>query len=95
MKRILTGLVALVLVGGMLLVAAPVAWSAEVAGKVKSVDPAGKMITLEDGTQLTIPGTIKVSKDQLKAGATVKATYEDMGGQKVVKSLQVQPATKN
>ncbi|MBP1774072.1 MAG: hypothetical protein H6Q86_78 [candidate division NC10 bacterium] len=62
----------------------------QIEGAIKSVDPSGRMVTLEDGTQLTIPSTLNVSKADLKEGAVVKASFEEKGGQKVVTSLQVQ-----
>jgi Cu/Ag efflux protein CusF len=61
-----------------------------IEGAIKSVDPSGKMVTLDDGTQLTIPPTVSVSKADLKEGAIVKASFEEKGGQKVVTSLQVE-----
>jgi Protein of unknown function (DUF1344) len=71
---------------------APVAWAADVEGKIKSVDPSGKMVTLDDGTQLMIPATVKVEKQALKPGANVKASYEEKDGQKVATSFMVMPA---
>jgi Cu/Ag efflux protein CusF len=62
----------------------------QIEGAIKSVDPSGRMVTLDDGTQLTIPPTVSVPKGDLKEGAIVKASYEEKGGQKVVTSLQVQ-----
>jgi hypothetical protein len=69
-----------------------VAWGADVEGKIKSVDPNGRAVTLEDGTKLTIPPAAKVDKNALKPGATVKASFEDKGGEKVVTTIQVAPA---
>ena len=63
--------------------------STEVSGKIKSVDPAGKTVLLEDGTRLMIPGSVSVDPAALKAGATVKASVEEKGGQKVVTAIQV------
>ncbi len=61
----------------------------DVVGKIEAVDPSGRMVLLEDGTHLMIPPSISVSKTKLKEGATVKATYEEKGGQKVVTSMEV------
>jgi Cu/Ag efflux protein CusF len=61
----------------------------QVAGKIKRVDPSGLMVTLEDGTELTIPPTINVPRGTLKEGAIVKASFEQRSGQKVVTSLEV------
>jgi hypothetical protein len=75
------------------MVLAPVAWAADVQGKIKSVDPTGKMVTLDDGTMLTIPPTLKVEKQALKPGTNVKASYEQKGAEKVATALMVMPST--
>ncbi len=62
----------------------------QIEGKIKSVDPDGGVVTLEDGTRLMIPASLKVQRDALKEGATVKASYEEKGGQKIVTSIEVQ-----
>ncbi len=62
------------------------------AGMIKAVDSTGRMIVLDDGTKFVIPTDLKVSREQLKEGATVRVTYEASGGQNVVKSIQVQPS---
>jgi hypothetical protein len=62
----------------------------EIQGKIQSVDPSGRMLTLEDGTRLTIPPTVSVPQGALKEGAVVKASFEERAGQKVVTSLEVQ-----
>ncbi len=67
---------------------APIA-KTEVSGKIKSVDPAGTTVLLEDGTRLMIPGSVNVNPAALKAGATVKASIEEKGGQKMVTAIQV------
>jgi len=67
----------------------------EVEGKIKSVDPSGKMVTLENGIQLMIPDSVKVNRNALKEGATVKASYEEKGGQKVVTTIEVRPEKKD
>lgn len=85
MKRALVLLTAL-------LVAVSIAWAAEtIEGKIMSVDPSGGMVTLFDGTKLMIPPDLKVLRDAFKKGATVKATYVEKGGQKVVTSIVVHP----
>lgn len=82
---------ALVVIGAVLALA-PLAWAADVQGKVKSVDPAGRMVTLDDGTQIVIPANLKVQRKDLKPGADVKASYEEQNGQKVATSIVVMPA---
>ena len=67
----------------------PAAAQTEVSGKIKSIDPAGRTVLLEDGTRLMIPGSVNVDLAALKAGATVKASVESKGGQKIVTAIQV------
>ena len=55
MTRLLTLTVAAAMAA---LTLASVTWADDVQGKVKSVDPSGTKVTLEDGTQLTIPGNV-------------------------------------
>jgi Protein of unknown function (DUF1344) len=73
-------------------VLAPIAWAADVKGKIKSVDPTGQMVTLADGTQLTLPPTLNIEKQTLKPGANVRAIYEEKNGQKVVTAFMVMPS---
>lgn len=63
-----------------------------IEGKIQNV--MGSKITLGDGTELTIPAGLKVQRSDLKAGASVKASYEEKGGQKVVTSITVESAGK-
>src|SRR5262249_13726495 len=62
----------------------------EVSGKVKKWDAATHTITLEDGTQLTVPATVKEAA-QIKEGAMVKASYEEKDGKKVISKIEVAP----
>jgi len=59
----------------------------KVEGTVKSI--RGNMVTLEDGTEISIPSSVKIAKDQLKPGAQISAEYEEKAGQKVAKSIQI------
>lgn len=61
----------------------------EVEGKIKSMGGSGKSVTLEDGTKLTIPDSLKAARGSLKRGMMVKATYEEKGGEKVVTLIQL------
>jgi hypothetical protein len=61
----------------------------EVSGTIKSVDPAGRTVLLVDGTRLMIPESVRVTPADLKPGATVKASVEEKGGQKVVTAIQI------
>ena len=90
MKKVCSVLVLSVV--AFVMVLAPIAWAAEVQGKIKSVDASGRMVTLDDGTQLTLPPTLTVEKQSLKPGASVKASYEEKDGQKVATSFMVMPA---
>jgi Cu/Ag efflux protein CusF len=60
-----------------------------IEGKVMTVDPTGKSVTLDDGTRLMIPESVRFSKADLKPGAAVKASYEEKDGQKILTNLQV------
>ena len=62
-------------------------WADEVSGKIQKVDTSDRSIVLEDGTQLWLAES--VSADALKEGATVKASYEEKDGKKVVTEIQV------
>ncbi len=58
-----------------------------VEGTIKAVN--GNMVTLEDGTRLSIPSSVRVAKDQLKPGAQISAEYEERGGQKVATAVLI------
>jgi hypothetical protein len=59
----------------------------KVEGTIKSV--RGNMVTLEDGTELSIPTSVQVTRDQLKPGAQISAEYEQRAGHKIAKSIQI------
>ena len=61
-----------------------------VEGKIANV--SGGKLTLADGTELVIPSDVRVQRSDLKPGATVKASFEERGGQKVVTNIAVEPA---
>ncbi len=67
----------------------------EIQGTIQSVDRTKKSVTLEDGTTLAIPATVKIAPDALKKGAKVSATYEERDGQRVVTSLHLESAPKS
>ena len=91
MKHLSKWFAALLVVAAVVMLATP-ALASEAKGKIKSVDPSGKMVTLDDGTQLTIPPTLSVEKKALQPGANVKASYEEKDGHKVATSIAVMPA---
>jgi hypothetical protein len=82
---------ACVLAIACVLLTASLAVAADIEGVIKSVDPSGRMITLEDGTQLTVPATAKVEAGALKPGSHVKASFQSQGTAKVVTAIQVSP----
>jgi hypothetical protein len=89
MAKAMAGALAGILMGTMLLAGVVVA--AEIEGKIKSVDPATRSITLENGTQLVIPTEAVVEDHRLlQAGAEIRASFEEKNGQKVV--LKLEPA---
>lgn len=61
--------------------------SQKVEGTIKWV--RGNLVTLEDGTELSIPAGVKVEKELLKPGAQITAEYKDRAGQKIAKSVEI------
>ncbi len=88
MKRLCS---VLVLAAVAIVALAPVAWAADIQGKIKGVDASGRMVTLDDGTQIVLPPTLTVERKALQPGANIKASYEEKDGQKVAKSFTVMP----
>lgn len=76
-------------IAALLALSVTAAWADEIAGKVQKVEPADRTIVLEDGTQLWVAEG--VSMDNVKEGATVKASYEEKDGKKVISRLEVSP----
>jgi hypothetical protein len=62
-------------------------WAAELQGKIMKVEPADRMIVLEDGTQVWLAEGLPM--DKLQEGKTVKASYEERDGKKIVTSVEV------
>lgn len=88
MKRLVTSMVAVTLAA---LAFAPLAWAANVQGKIKAMDTTGRTLVLEDGTQLAIPDNLPISRKDLQPGTEVKASYDMIGGQKVITAIEVTP----
>jgi len=61
--------------------------SQKVEGTIKWV--RGNLVTLEDGTELSIPAGVKVEMEQLKPGAQITAEYNNRAGQKIAKSVEI------
>ena len=87
MVKLIGGALAGMLMGTVLL--AGVARAGEVEGKIKSVDPATRSITLENGTQLMIPiGAVVDDHRLLQPGAEIRASFEETDGQTIVITLE-------
>ena len=66
-----------------------VAAAAEIEGKIKSIDPATRSITLENGTLLVMrTGAVVDDHRLLQPGAEIRASYEEKDGQKIVNKLE-------
>ena len=91
MKKVLT---VIMVVAVAALAFAPLAFAADVQGKVKTLDQSGRWLTLEDGIQLMIPTAVKVDRHALQPGADVKVSYEAQGSQNIVTAIEVRPASK-
>jgi Protein of unknown function (DUF1344) len=89
MKALLATLTAIAVLGALVVAPVVMAQAKTIEGKVMAVDPGGKSLTLDDGTKLTIPDTVKFSRADLKPGAAVKAAYEEKDGQKILTTLEV------
>lgn len=89
MKRVCSVLVLATV--AIVMALAPLAWAADIQGKIKSVDASGRMVTLDDGTKIVLPPTLTVEKQALQPGATVKASYDEKDGQNIAKSFTVMP----
>ncbi len=60
-----------------------------ISGRVQSV--TADRVTLTDGTQLILLPGFPVRQDQLKPGATIKASYAETAGHKVATSIELEP----
>ena len=67
----------------------PMAGAQQVQGKITALDPSKHMLTLDDGTRLTIPPSVQLPPD-IKEGSIVKASYEERSGQNVLTALEVE-----
>lgn len=72
---------------GLLLSFAAVAAAGQVEGKVKSIDSSARTLTLEDGTQITLPDGIAL--DQLREGADVTVSYEEKDGKNQATNVEM------
>lgn len=63
-------------------------WAADVTGTVKVIQITERVMTLEDGTQLSWTEAVTMAPE-IKAGAKVKATYESKDGKLLLKKIEV------
>ncbi len=75
---------------------AGIAAAAEMEGKIQSIDTASKEIVLDDGTKLVCDDSTNImvegkegKLEDLKAGAKVKASYEEKDGKNVAERIEV------
>jgi hypothetical protein len=92
MKKFLALTVAFLVAAALM--AAPVAWAADVQAKVQNLDKSGKWLTLDTGLKLMIPTNVQVDRQALQPGTDVKVSYETQGSEHIVTAIQLQPATK-
>jgi hypothetical protein len=77
----------LAIVALLLVFAAAPAWADEISGKIQKVDAGDRTIVLEDGTQLWLGEG--VAAEAIQEGATVKASYEEKDGKKIVTEIEI------
>lgn len=58
------------------------AWAGDVQGKIQKVAISERMVILDDGTELWVPENL--SMDALREGVSVKVSYEERNGKKVI-----------
>jgi len=88
MVKMIAGAMTGMLMGTVLL--AGMVAAGQIEGKIKSVDPSTRSITLENGTELIVPAEAVTDQRLLQAGAEIRASFEEKDGQKVV--LKLEPA---
>jgi Cu/Ag efflux protein CusF len=72
----------------IVLLATPiVALGAEVQGKVKTIDTSDRVVTLEDGTRISVPDGIAL--DNVKEGAEITVSYEERDGKNQATDIQM------
>ena len=63
------------------------AFSADMEGKIQSVNASDRTITLDNGTTVWLGDGVQV--DAMKQGADVKVSYEEKDGKPVASSVEV------
>ena len=84
MVKMIAGAMTGMLMGTVLLAVA----AGQIEGKIKSVDPSTRSITLENGTELIVPAEAVTDQRLLQAGAEIRASFEEKDGRKVVTTLE-------
>jgi len=82
MKKVM-GLTLAVLLG----LGVSIAAAEQISGKIQKVDASERTFVLEDGTKLQLAEGLPT--EGLKEGASVKASYEERDGQKVVTEIEI------
>jgi Cu/Ag efflux protein CusF len=72
----------------LLVLAVGAGWAADVKGTIKTIDATARVLTLDDGTQLSVAEG--VSMEKLKEGAVIKASYEERDGKKIATAIEVE-----
>lgn len=83
MKGILSAIAAIAVFGLI-----GVAKAAEAVGRIEVVDPTQRAVLLDDGKTYVVHPAVDLAA--LQRGSSVKVTYEDQGGQRVI--TDVKPA---
>jgi Protein of unknown function (DUF1344) len=71
----------------LLLVVPAISFAAEVQGKVRAIDPGDRVVTLEDGTRITVPQ--EISLDALTEGSEITVSYEERDGKNQATNIQM------
>jgi hypothetical protein len=66
--------------------ATPLAWGADMEGKVQSVDESERTLTLDNGTKIWLSDSVAV--DGVKEGMDVKVSYEEKDGKPLATSVE-------
>ena len=86
MVKMIAGAMTGMLMGTVLL--AGMVAAGQIEGKIKSVDPSTRSITLENGTELIVPAEAVTDQRLLQAGAEIRASFEEKDGRTVVTTLE-------
>ena len=65
------------------------AWAGDINGKITAVDVTARTIQLDYNTEISVAEGLPM--DNLKEGASIKASYEERAGKKVATKIDVAP----